>query len=1186
LEQRHPQIEERLTSTLQLAALLDKKSSAFVEAIATQAHSGMASCSEESLAGQSVRKAIVIAAICTGIFALGLLLAPERLIPSLANVLRPWHDRLLPRLTAQVIPGHAEIAEGADIEIKVAGLDKKSAVLEILSDVEGSSRNQIRDSHSMVLDPQKLEAGFLLQHIRESLAYRIRSEGLYSDIFQVTVHPAPVITDLKATMTFPPYTQLPPETLDLLPPRTTSDTAPVPPVITALPGTRITVTGTSSLPISEAAMQRDAATIAGKLAAEAAKCTWEFDVNSIPAETQTARQHCSVTITSDHQVSSEPTRFEIHVGKDLAPTVEIEGLDADTLTVQPDQSLEIPFSVVDDFGIRKVELAVRKGVQEPSLTIIPTVEAGKPGVDVDMQQCDGSTILDLAALNVKPGDTLSVWLRASDNRIEPLGGPQSTDSRIITLHVAENAAPVGQQAVQQQHENAQQELRTAIDHIKKAQSNVRQASESLHPQIEDPAPKPPQGIPNPDATTDPQSADKFAADAREKIQLAQQALQRMQDRIHEQKSSVFQSEIEQAQQVSQQELKQAEQQSSLIPLSDDLKQKQEAANDAARELEQAIRKLEQIQSDIAKRSQEMELAAQLDDLAKQQEKLAQRMKEEQPATAREPSKEAQQQKDIADDLQKLAASNENARSELFRQRAEEAARFAEETQRLQERQEQLNQVKDHRDQPVEKREQQLKEIIAKEQESINRQTRELDQSPKESQTDEERDALTKQQERVRDAMQAVQETRPEDAVKKLQEQIADRTEQVRQKADELLTRPSDDEENRAEMKAAQEKLQRAAEQTKAANEEANDQQPQKQQDNQKPNNQQPNNQQPNNQQPNDQQPNNQQPNNQQPNNQQPNNQQPNNQQPNNQQPNNQQPNNQQPNNQQPNNQQPNNQQPNNQQPNNQQPNNQQPNKQQPNNQQPNDQQPNDQQPNNGAQKANNDAPPKPAKAIEEATRALLSVCKSCQSCAQCKNPGGSPGSSGSQPRDGAPGESREGKQLANAAEKASQTAKRPDAKGVEELSRDLNQLADQAAERSQFPGRKRKGAEGRQADQIAKPGSDSETTPDGSSATKAGSNTKPGGKGNQPAGATGKDQSSDQLDSPKQLRGPSTSNWTRSRRMLNGSVLDDRDAKVPQEYRGVVEDYFEQLSRIESRDAGVAAGPAKAAPDADEEREK
>ncbi|MGV2332758.1 MAG UNVERIFIED_CONTAM: hypothetical protein LVR18_00970 [Planctomycetaceae bacterium] len=62
------------------------------------------------------------------------------------------------------------------------------------------------------------------------------------------MHPAPVITDLKATMTFPPYTQLPPETLDLLPPRTTSDIAAVLPVITALPGTRITMTGTLEPP--------------------------------------------------------------------------------------------------------------------------------------------------------------------------------------------------------------------------------------------------------------------------------------------------------------------------------------------------------------------------------------------------------------------------------------------------------------------------------------------------------------------------------------------------------------------------------------------------------------------------------------------------------------------------------------------------------------------------------------------------------------------------------------------------------------------------------------------------------------------------------------------------------------------------------------------------------------------------
>jgi hypothetical protein len=1231
LEQRYPQIEERLTSTLQLAAKHEAKSSAFVEAVATQAQSGMASCSEDSLAGRSLRKAIIMATMCVAALLLGLLLAPERLIPSLANVLRPWHDRVLPRLTARILPGNAEIAEGADLEIQVTGLDDSSVVLELLADAATSERERARESHSMVTDPENRGATFLLQDVEESLTYRVRSGGLYSDIFRITVHPAPAIIGLQATMTFPDYTQLPPATVDLLTPRTPSDNGAIVPMMMAIPGARVTLTGTANLPISEAAMLRDSNSLAGKAAAKASHYTWEFEVSSLPADAQSLVQHCSVTMTSDHRVSSEPAPFEIQVARDLPPTVEIEGLNADTLTVRPDQSLEIPFSAVDDFGIQTLELAVRKGAQEPSLTVIPTDQSAEPVADAAAQNWDGSTTLDIAALNVKPGEALSVWLKVGDNRTEPLGGSQSSDSKIITLHIAEDAVPVGQQAVQQQHENAQKELRTAIDHLKTAQLKVERLSQSLPAPNDAPTPETADPSENSSATadsdapTDPQSADKAASEAREQIQSAQNALQRMQDRVSEQPSPLFQPEMKLAQEVSEQELKKAEQQSSLIPLSDDLQQKQQAAEATAKELEQAIQKLEQIQSDLSQRSKDMELAAQLDELAKQQEKLAQRMKEDkpekqnqpqpqketpakpdqrpqdQPAAGKDPSKDAQQQKqqkDIADALQKLAASDEDARSELFQKRAEEASRLAEETQRLQEQQERLNQLKDSQDQPEQKREEQLMEMIAKEQDSIARQTRDLDQAqrdrqiakeleaseqPKpdvsdgpqqpnksleeagrqmdeasrqlrqknvpqaeekaqqaadtlkksppqdashnatgqkpnaptpdnESNADERTESLTKQQERVRDAIQSVRENRPEDAASKLQEQIAERTEQVRKKADELLQRPTDADENREAMKAAQEKLQQAAEQTKAANES--------------------------------------------------------------------------------------------QQPKNQEPNNQQPQKPQPQNQQPQNQQPQNQQRS------------KAAKALAEATQALQNVCKSCQNCSQCNKPGSSAGSSGKSgnsskqanasegsegaPRDDGPpkesGPPKEGgrpkqiggppqdngdrKQLAKAAEKATQTAKNPTPEGAKELSRDLNQLADQSAKKSQFPGRKPKDANTKQADKDGKPGNGDSTKPGEQSSPKDASNGKTGGKSNQPNGAIDNAQSSDQLDSPEQLRGPSTSNWTRSRRMLKGSVLDDRNAKVPQEYRGVVEDYFEQLSRIESADKNavvplVEGGAAK-----------
>ena len=622
LEQLHPQFEERLTSTLQLSTRHETTSAAFVEAIATQAQSGMAACSAENLAGRSLRNAMLSAAICVVALAIALLVNPERLLPSLANVLCPWHARVLPRLAARVQPGDAEVAEGQDLEIKVTGLNENDAVVQILADADTSESDMVSESHAMVIDVPKHEASFLLQQIEKSLTYRVRSSGLYSDSFRITVNPAPVITGLQATTTFPEYTQLPPASVNLLTGGTPSAANAVVPMMPALLGARVTVTGTANLPISEAELMRDATAVKSKPAANAAQYSWEFEVGAVPADAESMVQKCNVRLISDRQVPSETARFEIHVSRDLPPEVEIRGLSTDTLTVRPDQLLEIPFSAVDDFGIQKLELAIRRDAQEPSLAIIPAAQPDESDADFSIRQRDGSTTLDIAALNVKPGEALSVWLKVGDNRTEPLGGSQSSDSRIITLQIAEDATPVGQQAVQQQHENAEKELVTAIEHLKTAQLKAERLSQSLpdagkvsgeNPapaavtsQTADPAPAPAgrpsepseksPATPDSEAPTDPVSADKAASEVREQIQSAQQALQRMQDKAREQPSPLFQPEMKQAQEVSEQELKKAEQQSSLIPLWDVRQEKQQALKPTRKELRKATYKTDKTQS--------------------------------------------------------------------------------------------------------------------------------------------------------------------------------------------------------------------------------------------------------------------------------------------------------------------------------------------------------------------------------------------------------------------------------------------------------------------------------------------------------------------------------------------------------------------------------------------------------------
>ncbi|MEZ6094448.1 MAG: hypothetical protein R3C03_09470 [Pirellulaceae bacterium] len=219
--------------------------------------------------------------------------------------------------------------------------------------------------------------------------------------------------------------------------------------------------------------------------------------------------------------------------------------------------------------------------------------------------------------------------------------------------------------------------------------------------------------------------------------------------------------------------------------------------------------------------------------------------------------------------------------------------------------------------------------------------------------------------------------------------------------------------------------------------------------------------------------------------------------------------------------------------------------------------------------------------MEEASQSLDKVCRSCKKCSNCNKPGGSSGSSSGggngsskqgdpKPGEAKPGESKQdGKptkssnptskqqqpdsdKLAATTEKAHQVAKRPSPNQTKELSQELNQLADETAQKAGYPNRKAKPQNG----QPGQRNSSDSSKP--ASAPQSGSPSKPQGvQGNAGAGQS--------EVAPTELRGRSTSNWTQSRRKLRNNVLDDQDAKVPEEFRNVVKDYFEELSRLESR---------------------
>ena len=244
-----------------------------------------------------------------------------------------------------------------------------------------------------------------------------------------------------------------------------------------------------------------------------------------------------------------------------------------------------------------------------------------------------------------------------------------------------------------------------------------------------------------------------------------------------------------------------------------------------------------------------------------------------------------------------------------------------------------------------------------------------------------------------------------------------------------------------------------------------------------------------------------------------------------------------------------------------------------------------------------------AQALRNAASSLDKVCKSCRQCAECSNPSqgseaatpvgqqssgrqsgrppatanGRDAAAAQQPADhsnsGAarPGNERSKKlseQLAKAADQVTEAAKSPSQQSTAAAANEVNKLADQLANESGYPYRATSKPATNPSNDAGTARNSQQHPPD-RPATGEGQSAQQGTTSQGPPNAHGQDPNADETTPVIGLRGGSTSNWTRSRKQLRGNVLSDKHAAVPEQFREVVEAYFEELSRIDSRPAVI-----------------
>ncbi|MEM7559081.1 MAG: hypothetical protein AAF394_08155, partial [Planctomycetota bacterium] len=119
IESAHPDMEERLTSTVQFLEGDPSQlqtSAQLLEALVDETSEGVSGIDADSVPKRSTWLPTLAAALLAGTLGLCIALWPQSVLTSLENLATPWSEYAVPTLSAKILPGDVAIAEGESLE--------------------------------------------------------------------------------------------------------------------------------------------------------------------------------------------------------------------------------------------------------------------------------------------------------------------------------------------------------------------------------------------------------------------------------------------------------------------------------------------------------------------------------------------------------------------------------------------------------------------------------------------------------------------------------------------------------------------------------------------------------------------------------------------------------------------------------------------------------------------------------------------------------------------------------------------------------------------------------------------------------------------------------------------------------------------------------------------------------------
>lgn len=403
IERAHPHLGERLESSAELwnkrGAGRHGYSVELIDALIVRTLADAAGLDFGAALSPGERSRAVRATVAAAIVAAAVLgLLGQRRGPAVGRLLHPLAAVAERVVEIDVEPGDVTVVSGDDVEVtaKASGPVDGTPVLSLRFDGEQATAKTMRQESAA---PPSFRA--TISDVRSDAQYSVLAGDAVSESYTITVLERPYITGLRLDYEYPSYSGLLARTVD----ENNGD-------ITALAGTRVSVSVSASKPLRSAALVLDD----GRTVEMGRADDGTFEA------VLTVREDASYSVhveDGDGLTNPDPPDYSIVAIRDEHPLVSI---------VEPGRDVEAPrgmvlpvtISAIDDYGISE-------------LSLVYSLEAGSDPTAVPLsdivrtpREVVSEFSWDLSETGLLPGRALVYYAEVVDN--DRVGGPKSSRS--------------------------------------------------------------------------------------------------------------------------------------------------------------------------------------------------------------------------------------------------------------------------------------------------------------------------------------------------------------------------------------------------------------------------------------------------------------------------------------------------------------------------------------------------------------------------------------------------------------------------------------------------------------------------------------------------------------------------------------------------------------------------------------